>query len=370
MGLVRDLGPRHGVAATCAALGVSRATYYRSLRPRSEPAPRPSPPRALAPEERRTVLEVLHEPRFVDLAPSEVFATLLDEEQYLCSERTMYRILAANREVRERRDQLRHPQYTAPELLTTRPNELWSWDITKLLGPAKWTYFYLYVILDIFSRFVVGWMVAHRESADLARRLILETAERQGIEPGMLTVHADRGSPMKSKLVAQLLADLGITKTHSRPHVSNDNPFSESQFKTIKYRPGFPDRFQSQDHARGVCGNTFDWYNHEHHHSGLGLLTPYDVHYGLADAKLAQWGRVLEQAYAAHPERFTRGVPRPATPPKEVWINKPQIVTLSPISGTTTQNDAQNRPETNDLDPGRHRGTPDSGVSKLLVVVQ
>jgi putative transposase len=370
MGLVRDLGPEHGVAPTCAAFGVSRATYYRSLEPRPEPAPRPSPPRALAPEERAAVLEVLHEPRFVDLAPAEVYATLLDEELYLCSERTMYRILAENREVRERRDQLRHPQYAAPELLATRPNELWSWDITKLLGPVKWTYYYLYVILDVFSRYVVGWMVADRESATLARRLILETADRQGIEPGELTVHADRGQAMKSLLVAQLLADLGITKTHSRPHVSDDNPYSEAQFKTLKYRPEFPDRFRSQDHARTVCGDLLDWYNHEHHHSALGLLTPYDVHYGLADAKLAERARVLEQAYAVHPERFTRGAPRPATPPKEVWINKPRIVTLTPIPGTTTQTDAQRSPRTNDLDPGRHRNTPDSGAPELLEVVQ
>jgi putative transposase len=370
MSLVQDLGPEHGIAPTCAALGVSRATYYRSLRPTPEPAPRPSPPRALAPEERATVLEVLHEPRFVDQAPSEVYATLLDDGQHLCSVRTMYRILSANLEVKERRDQLRHPQYAAPELLATRPNELWSWDITKLLGPAKWTYFYLYVILDVFSRYVVGWMVADRESATLARRLILETTDRQGIEPGELTVHADRGPSMKSQLVAQLLADLGITKTHSRPHVSNDNPYSESHFKTLKYRAEFPDRFQSPDHARSVSGDLIEWYNTEHHHSALGLLTPYDVHYGLADAKLAQRARVLELAYAAHPERFTRGAPRPATPPKEVWINRPRIVTLAPIPGTTTQTDAQRSSRTNDLDLGRHRSTPESDVSELLEVVQ
>ena len=360
MGLVRDLGPEHGIAPTCRALGVSRATYYRSLEPCPEPAPRPSPPRALAPEERRAVLEVLHEARFVDLAPAEVFATLLDEAQYLCSERTMYRILAENREVRERRDQLRHPQYAAPELLATRPNELWSWDITKLLGPVKWTYFYLYVILDVFSRYVVGWMVAERESATLARRLLLETVDHQGIEPGELTVHADRGSPMKSQLVAQLLADLGITKTHSRPHVSDDNPYSESHFKTLKYRPEYPDRFRSLDHARGVNGDLLDWYNDEHHHTGLGLLTPHDVHYGLAGAKVAERARVLEQAYAAHPERFTRGTPKPAMPPKEVWINKPRIVVLATVPDTTSKNDAQNRARTNALDPGIHPTTPKS----------
>jgi putative transposase len=370
MQLVRDLGPQHRVAPTCEALGVVRATYYRSLRPPLEPVPRPSPPRALAPEERAAVLEVLHEPRFVDLAPAEVYATLLDEKQYLCSERTMYRVLAANREVRERRDQLRHPSYAAPELLATRPNELWSWDITKLMGPAKWTYFYLYVILDVFSRYVVGWMVAERESASLARRLILETADRQGIEPGELTVHADRGSSMKSKLVAQLLADLGITKTHSRPHVSDDNPYSEAHFRTLKYRPEYPDRFRSLDQARSVSGDLIDWYNNEHHHTGLGLLTPYDVHHGLADTKVAQRARVLEQAYAAHPERFTRGAPKPATPPKEVWINKPRIAILTPIPGTKTPLDAQRSPRSDDLHPGRDASTPDSGALELLEIVQ
>jgi putative transposase len=370
MQLVRDLGPRHGVASTCKALGVSRATYYRSCTPRPEPAPRPAPPRALTEDERRMVLETLYAPRFVDLAPAEIYATLLDESQYLCSERTMYRILAANAPVRERRDVLRHPQYAAPELLATRSKELWSWDITKLLGPTKWSYFYLYVIMDVFSRKVVGWMVAENESAALARKLIFETAERQGIEPGTLTVHADRGASMRSKLVAELMADLGITKTHSRPHVSNDNPYSESNFKTLKYRPGFPDRFLDVDHARSVCGDVIDWYNNEHHHVGLGLLTPSDVHDGLADSKIAQRAHVLEQAHAVHPDRFTRGVPKPARPPKEVWINKPRIATIGSIPGTTAQIDAQRSPRTSDLDPGSHRSTPDSRALELLEVAQ
>ena len=240
MATVTEVGPRLGIAPTCAALGLPRATYYRRRRPpRARPPRRPSP-RALRAEEQTAVLAVLHEPRFVDLAPAEVYATLLDEGQYLCSERTMYRILAAHHEVRERRNQLRHPRYAAPELLARRPNELWSWDITKLLGPAKWTYFYLYVMLDVFSRYVVGWMVAHRESATLAERFIRETCARQGIARDQLTIHADRGPAMTSKPVALLLADLGVTKTHARPHVSNDNPFSEAQFKTLKYRPGVP----------------------------------------------------------------------------------------------------------------------------------
>ena len=240
MATVTQIGPQLGIAPTCAALGLPRATYYRRRRPpRAAPPRRPSP-RALSPGERGAVLAVLHEPRFVDLAPAEVYATLLDAGQYLCSERTMYRVLAAHQEVRERRQQLRHPRYAAPELLARRPNELWSWDITKLLGPATWTYFYLYVMLDVFSRYVVGWMVAHRESATLAERFLAETCARHGIGREQLTIHADRGQAMISKSVAFLLADLGVTKTHSRPHVSNDNPFSEAQFKTFKYRPAFP----------------------------------------------------------------------------------------------------------------------------------
>src|SRR5256712_13776555 len=271
MATVTQIGPRLGIGPTCAALGLPRATYYRRRRPpRAASARRPSP-RALGAGEREAVLALLHDPRFVDHAPAEVYATLLDAGQYLCSERTMYRLLAANAEVRERRDQLRHPVYAAPELLACRPNELWSWDITKLLGPAKWTHFYLYVMLDVFSRYVVGWMVAHRESATLAERLIHETCTRQNIVPGQLTIHADRGSSMTSKPVAMLLADLGVTKTHSRPHVSNDNPYSEAHFRTLKYRPGFPERFGSAEHSRAHCGHFFSWYNREHRHSGLGL---------------------------------------------------------------------------------------------------
>jgi putative transposase len=232
-------GPRLGVGRLCRALAVPRATYYRHLEAKAPP-PRPTPARALTVGERRAVLDVLHEPRFADQAPAEIYARLLDENRYLCSERTMYRILAANAEVRERRDQLRHPTYKKPELLATAPNQVWSWDITKLLGPAKWTYFYLYVLLDIFSRYVVGWMIAHRESATLAKKLIEESCQRHGITPGQLAIHADRGPSMTSKTIAHLYADLGVTQSHSRPNVSNDNPFSEAQFKTLKYRPDFP----------------------------------------------------------------------------------------------------------------------------------
>ena len=324
MATVTDLGPRLGIALTCAALGLPRATYYRRRRPRRAPRPRGRPSRALPAGEQAAVLAVLHEPRFVDLAPAEIYATLLDEGQYLCSERTMYRLLAAAHEVRERRNQLRHPRYAAPELLARRPNELWSWDITKLLGPAKWTYFYLYVMLDVFSRFVVGWMVAHRESATLAERFIHATCGRQGIDRGQLTIHADRGPAMTSKPVALLLADLGVTKTHARPHVSNDNPFSEAQFKTLKYRPAFPARFGSIQDARAHCHVFFPWYNTEHHHSGLGLLTPADVHHGVAEQRIAARATVLATAYAAHPERFPAGQPQPPARPVEVWINPPK----------------------------------------------
>jgi putative transposase len=267
-------------------------------------------------------LDILHEPRFVDLAPAQVYAGLLDEGRYVCSQRTMYRILEAHQEVRERRDQLRHPSYAAPQLLATRPNQLWSWDITKLLGPAKWTYFYLYVILDVFSRYVVGWMVAHRESATLAEKLIRAICARQGIAPGALTLHADRGSSMTSKPVAFLLADLGVTKTHSRPHVSDDNPFSEAQFKTLKYRPEFPDRFGSIVDARGFCQRFFPWYNTEHHHSGIGLLTPADVHLGRAASRIAasrglgerlrRASRTLRARRAATGRRPHCGVDQPA----------------------------------------------------------
>ncbi len=335
MQTITELGPRLGVAPTCAALGVARATYYRHRQPRLAPAPRPIPARALSPGERQAVLGVLHEPRFMDLVPAEVSATLLDEGRSLCSERTLSRVLAEHQEIRERRDQCRHPHDPAPALLATRPNALWSWDLTTLLWPAKWTYVYLYVILGVFSRYAVGWMVAHRKRASLAERLIEATCTRQGVVPGQLTVHADRGSSMASKPVALLLADLGVTKTHLRPHVSNDNPYSESQFKTLKYRSEFPDRFGSIEHARALCGNLFHWYNHEHHHVGLGLFTPHDVHYGRAEAKRERRAAVLAEAYARHPERFPHGRPRPQALPTAVWINPPATLADPSQAGRT-----------------------------------
>jgi putative transposase len=327
---VTDIAAEFGVSATCEAFGLPRATFYRHRAPMLGPKQRrASPARRLCDAERAAVLDVLHQPRFVDLAPAEVHATQMDEGRYICSVRTMHRVLAENAEVRERRNQLRHPSYAAPQLMATKPNELWSWDITKLLGPTKWSYFYLYVILDVFSRYVVGWMVARFESATLAHKLISETCIREGITAGQLTLHADRGASMKSKPVALLLSDLGVTKTHSRPHVSHDNPFSESNFKTLKYRPGFPDRFGEIEDARGFSADFFSWYNHEHHHSGLAMLTPADVHFDLIQQRVVERQAVLDQAFEAHPERFPHGRPTAGQPAREVWINKPKATDVT-----------------------------------------
>ena len=328
--LVTQSAPALGVAPSCEALGLSRATYYR--RRYGEfygPKPRRQPhPRTLSDEERQAVLDTLHEPRFVDLPPNEVYAQLLDERKYIASPRTMYRILAASDEVRERRRQTVHPPRVTPRLRATAPNQVWTWDITKLLGPRKWTYFYLYVVLDLFSRYVVGWMIAKRESAAHATRLITETCARQGIGADALTLHQDRGSPMTSKTFAQTCADLGVTKSFSRPRVSNDNPFSESHFKTLKYQPSFPGRFDDFDHAKRHAADFFGWYNDEHHHVGLGLMTPADVHHGLAELRQIERAKALTAAYAAHPERFPNGPPTPPQLPTEVWINQPPDATI------------------------------------------
>lgn len=337
MDTIATHGAQCGVGALCAALDLPTATYYRARRrPVAGDAVvvsrRAASARALPPAERQQVLDVLHAPRFIDLAPAQVYATLLDEGIYHCSERTMYRVLAEREEVRDRRAQRRHPIYAAPELLATAPNQLCSWDITKLKGPTTWSWYHLYVILDVFSRYVVGWMVAPRETATLAERLITASCERQGIVRGQLTLHADRGSSMTSKPVALLLADLGVTKTHSRPHVSNDNPYSEAQFKTLKYRPDFPDRFGSIEHARMFGTDFFPWYNTEHRHSGLGLHTPHDVHFGLAGAKRAARAVVLAAAYAATPERFVNRPPTPALLPTAAWINPPKLLTSGDVA--------------------------------------
>ena len=339
MDAVAALSATIGIEAACDALAVSRATFYRNRPlpgpfaiPESPPPPvvRASPARTLGTEERQRVLSVLHEERFQDWAPAAIQATLLDEGNYLCSTRTMYRILEEKGETRERRDHAIHPVYQKPELLATAPNQLWSWDITKLRGPVKWNYFQLYVIIDVFSRYVTGWMVAERESAELAKTFIEESIQKHEIPIGQLTIHADRGKVMRSKPVAFLLDDLGVSKTHSRPYVSNDNPYSESQFRTLKYRPGFPDRFGCIQDCRAFCQEFFAWYNDQHCHSGIALLTPAMVHFGQAPAVLAQRQLVMDAAYLAHPERFVRKAPTVNPLPEKVWINKPD-------SSTTTE---------------------------------
>jgi putative transposase len=329
MSAARELAPRVGVAAACCALTVPRAAWYRAAQPTAarRPAAKRRSPRALGAGERQAALDALHSERFVDRSPGQVCAALAEESVYLCSPRTMYRLLDRAGEVRERRAQRRHHRYPTPQLLATGPNQLWTWDISKLLGPAKWVYFYLYVLLDVYSRFVVAWLIAERESAELARCLLADGLTREGIEPNQLTVHSDRGSAMTSRPVAHLLATLGVTKTHSRPHVANDNPFSEAQFKTVKYHPLFPDRFGSIHDALSFGRVFFPWYNHEHRHSALVMLPPAIVHRGFGDEVLRQRHQTLLEAYRRHPERFVRGAPRLQTLPRAVWINPPEKTT-------------------------------------------
>ncbi len=334
MNAVEGLIPVVGVVLACAALAISRASMHRSLHPKMGCArPRPTPPRALSEVERTRVLDVLRSPRFVDQSPAEVVYTLLDEGEYLCSVRGMYRVLASNDEVRERRDQLRHPAYTKPELLATAPNQVWSWDITALRGPGKCNHFYLYVILDIFSRKTVGWMLARQQNAKLAERLIRETCRREGVDCAQLIIHSDRGTQMKSKTLAQLYADLDITSSFSRPQVSNDNPFSEAQFKTMKYCSEFPEQFASIEHARSFCRTFFEEYNEHHHHSGLRYLTPNQVHSGSSSSVVGARQAVLDEAHARHPERFVRRPPKALPPPAAVYINPPKE---SATSGSPT----------------------------------
>jgi putative transposase len=321
-----QIAPLIGVAAACLALGVSRATFYRAQQGPAMNCPRR--PRtgsavALSEPERATILQVLHDPQYLDRSPRTVFAMLLDAGRYLASVSTFYRILRAAGEARPRRNELTHPPYARPELLASGPRELWSWDITKLKGPAKWVHFHLYVILDVFSRYVVGWMLAPRESAELAEALIAATCDQEGIPPGQLTLHADRGSSMRSKPVALLLVDLGVAKSHSRPHVSDDNPYSESQFRTMKYQPDFPERFASEEEARAFCQQFFAWYNHEHRHSGIGFMTPAAMHSGRAPQLYEARQVVLTQAFAEHPERFRGRLPMPPALPTQVGINLP-----------------------------------------------
>lgn len=319
------LVPLVGIAPACAALGVNRASYYREKKPPKPRTPRPRPARALSDQEKQRVLDVLNSERFMDKTPREVYAELLDENTYLCSVRTMYRILDEHHQVRERRQQRRHPTYVKPELVARKPNEVWSWDITKIPGPQRGLYFNLYVILDIFSRYVVGWMVARTESAQVARDMLAAAFEAEDVHPGQLVCHSDRGTPMIAKSTALLYSDLGITPSFSRPRVSDDNPYSEAAFKTLKYRPEMPERFGSLEDARSAFRALFDWYNNRHYHSGIALLTPADVHHGEAGEIIEARQLVLDAAYTAHPERFSKAPvhPRPA---EATWINPPMTV--------------------------------------------
>jgi len=329
MTAAQELAKETDVQSACSALGIPRATYYRWQKPKMSKAllrKKIKHPLALRVAERRAVLDILHSERFIDKSPGEIVPTLLDEGNYVCSERTMYRILAEANELKERRRQRKNrSQYQKPELLATVSNQVWSWDITKLKGPKKWSYFYLYVILDIFSRYVVGWMIADRESADLAKRLITQTCEKQKIQPDQLTLHADRGASMKSNCVAYLLADLGITKTHSRPYTSDDNPFSEAQFKTLKYCPEFPERFGCIEDAKAFGRAFFKWYNNEHRHSGINRLTPKSLHYGEAEKVLQRRNIALAEAFVKHPERFKNRLPNAGKIPEAAWINPPKV---------------------------------------------
>jgi putative transposase len=326
---ITQLTPLIGVRAACRATGRAPSNHYRWHRkspapPRPTLGPARAQPRALGPAERQAVLDLLHQPRFVDEAPATVYAKLLDEGVYLCSEATMYRVLREHGEVRERRAQATHPAKVKPQLVAHAPNTVWSWDITKLHGPVKHVFYHLYSVIDIYSRYTVGWLLADRESAELAQQLLADTIAKQGVDRDQLTIHADRGTSMASKTVAQLLSDLAVGKSHSRPHCSNDNPFSEAQFKTLKYRPDFPDRFGSLEHARQHARTFYTWYNTDHRHSGIGYHTPHDVHYGHAEAVRAARGTVLTDAYHRHPERFVRKPPTPPRYPTTVWINKPE----------------------------------------------
>jgi putative transposase len=355
---VEELGEVVGISAACRVMGMPRSNLYRGRQPKKEAGPRPTPKRAMGAEEKAEVRAILNSERFCDSSPREVYATLLDEGVYHCHWRTMYRILAEHDEVHERRDQRRRPVSVKPELCATGPNQLWSWDITYLKGP-RGVHYYLYTIIDVFSRYVVGWMISNREAAELAEKLISETCTKQGIERAQLTLHADRGSAMRAKTVAQLLIDLGVTRSHSRPYTPTDNPYSEAQFRTMKYRPDYPERFEGIGAARSWARDFYNWYNREHHHSSLGLMTPTTVHYGRTEVVYEQRRQVLEMAYAAHPERFVGGQPTPVRPPKEVWINQPE---------SEQRTDLMPGPAASDTEPGAQAESraPNGGAQRSL----
>ena len=370
----QEVGKRAGLSVACRELGVSRSSVYRAQKPKKPAAPRPTPERALSPAEKRDVRAVLNSERFCDCAPREVFATLLDEGTYYCDWRTMYRILAEHDEVHERRNQRQQRTYHKPKLCATGPNQLWSWDITELKGPNRVPY-YLYTILDVFSRYAVGWMIAAKESAELAKALISETCAKQGIEKEQLTLHADRGSAMRAKSVEQLLSDLGVAKSHSRPYTPTDNPYSEAQFKTMKYRPDYPKVFRSMADARRWVRAFFHWYNHGHYHTGLGLMTPATVHHNQVDEVRQQRQQVLDAAYRAHPERFVHGMPAPFKLPKEVWINPPErehkIIGFSEPTAKATETGAQavsRAKSAVSLDTGEHQAIVEKPVAQPEII--
>ena len=345
-----------GVSAACRTLGVPRSALYRTRQPHTEASPRPTPPRALSTEEKAQVRSALNSERFWDSAPREVYATLLDNDQvYYCHWRTMYRILAEHGEVCERRNQRRHPNSPKPELRATGPNQVWSWDITKLRGPNG-IFYYLYTIIDVFSRYGVGWMIANREAAELAEALIAETCIKQGIAQDQLTMHSDRGSSMRSKTVAQLYISLGIAKSHSRPRTPTDNPYSEAQFKTMKYRPDYPEEFNGIEDARRWARAFFQWYHHEHHHVGLALMTPAAVHYGQAEAVWQQRQAIVMAAYTDHPERFVGGKPSLPKVPDEVWINSPESEHQTEELAVTAASDGE---------PGAQAGSREKSAAVL-----
>lgn len=325
MSAALDLATNTAERTLCVATGLSRSTLRRRRHgvPERPTQRRPVPKRALSEHERAQVLSVLHRERFADRAPAAIHAVLLDEGVYLCSVSTMYRLLRSHDEVRERRRIARHPEYQKPELLATGPRQVLSWDITKLRGPHQGEWFALLVMLDIFSRFVVGWMLVRRANAELAKHFIAQTLERQGIEPGQAVVHADRGAEMTAQPVCALLDKLGVVRSHSRPHVSDDNPYSESQFRTLKYHHEFPERFGSFEHAHQFMGGLITWYNYEHRHSGIAMLTPAMVHEARAEQVLTARHAVMIKAHQANPERFVRGVPKRLALPSAVWINPP-----------------------------------------------
>lgn len=326
MKLVDQHAGEYGVNQACALLGVSRASYYRRKQRAQVPsAPNRRPPRKLTGEEEATVLETLNSDRFMDQAVPSVYITLLDEGTYLCSPRTMYRILERQDQVRQRRHDREHPVYQKPELLATGPNQVWSWDITKIKGPKPWIFYNLYVVIDVFSRYVVAWSISEYESGEQARALIEAACSRQGIGPDHLTVHSDRGKAMRSKTLADLLGELGVQRSFTRPHVSNDNPYSESQFKTLKYHPSYPERFGSIEDAGSYLRAFLKWYNTEHRHSGIAMMTPEVVHTGRSEQVWNRRKKTLQKAYQTHPERFVKGDPEPRKVPDEVWINKPTV---------------------------------------------